>query len=240
MKTLILVRHARSSWSDPADMEDFDRPLHPRGLRDASVMAEKLVRCAPKVERIISSPALRAIETAKIFANVLGVPFEEIFQERRMYEAGVASLLNIIHGIDNRVETAVLLGHNPGMTDLYNQLVPDDCNNLPTSSVVVMELPVERWFDVKPYQQGELVELMFPRNKKEKRGVEMPDYRPRGVHGLRVWWHSHFRKIERFWFFAVLTLITLLILGALIYMQQSPSASASDSDVNIRESKQGF
>ena len=143
MKQLIIVRHAKSDWGNP-DLRDFDRPLNKRGKANAPEMAHRLVKKQIKPQLIVSSPALRALTTAKFFADTWQIPLEEIQQEPRIYEASENTLLNVINNFDNSYDQIAMFGHNPGLTDLVNYL-DGHIYEMPTCSVVILEFPFDDW-----------------------------------------------------------------------------------------------
>ena len=134
MKKLILLRHAKSSWKD-ASLDDFDRPLNRRGKKDAPKMAHKLAMRKIKIDLIISSPANRTNETAKIFANILGCESEIIFNDK-LYEASYKEILNVINLIDDKYQNVLLVCHNPGITNLVNYISDYFIENISTSGIV--------------------------------------------------------------------------------------------------------
>ena len=147
MKELILVRHAKSSWREPS-LDDHSRPLNKRGKRDAPEMGERLARRGCDPDLLISSSADRALETAKAIAGKLGYPGERIQVEECIYHARVDELLAAIRGVDASVETLMMIGHNPGFTDLANLLGPRDIFNMPTCAVLHLGLKSESWTEV--------------------------------------------------------------------------------------------
>jgi phosphohistidine phosphatase len=134
MKKLILLRHAKSSWKD-ASLDDFDRPLNRRGKKDAQLMAEKLAMRKIKIDLMISSPAKRTNETAKIFANILGYETEIIFNDK-LYEASYKEILEVINLVDEKYQNVLLVCHNPGITNLTNYISDHFIENIPTSGIV--------------------------------------------------------------------------------------------------------
>jgi len=145
MKTLYLIRHAKSSWKD-ITLDDFDRPLNQRGKKNAPFMGELLNKRGIKPDIIISSPAKRAKSTAEIIAQELGYTQEIVF-EPKIYESNLISLKNIIYSIDNKHNIAFLFGHNPCL----NIFVEDFCafyENIPTCGIVVLEFSCESWEDI--------------------------------------------------------------------------------------------
>lgn len=133
-KHLFVIRHAKSDWS--FDVSDFDRPLNARGFKNAPRMATRLAQYAIQPRQLISSPAKRAITTAQIFAEHLGLPVNAIQTDQRIYEALPNTLLQIINGLDNDVDSVAFFGHNPGLTLLINYLADENIYNLPTCGLV--------------------------------------------------------------------------------------------------------
>ena len=144
MKTLTIVRHAKSSWKHQ-DLSDRERPLNKRGERDAPIMARRVVDAGIRPSQIISSPAVRAWTTAKIFARELGYPAEFLQREDSLYLASLDNLLDVVAMQDAGFNHLMLFGHNPGLTDFVNYLVPGLTSNLPTAGVVTVSLTTEDW-----------------------------------------------------------------------------------------------
>ncbi|PXA03455.1 phosphoglycerate mutase [Coraliomargarita sinensis] len=151
MKHLTLIRHAKSSWSD-VSRGDFDRPLNARGLRDAPRMGAYLKKAKlPPVDRIVSSPALRARTTAELIAAALDVPNDSIVLEREIYAASLAALFTLVQGLNEANMHVVLVGHNPGFEQLAYALDPDfegDGEKFPTCGVAQMELGIDTWSEI--------------------------------------------------------------------------------------------
>ncbi|MGB4248084.1 MAG: histidine phosphatase family protein [Pseudohongiellaceae bacterium] len=162
MKTLYLLRHAKSSWASP-DVKDFDRPLNERGFDDAPEMALRLKERGVTIDLVVSSPALRAYTTATIFCDVLGIDVAKIVQDRQIYLAGSAKLLQLITLFDESADSAMLVAHNPALTDLANDLAHAGIDNIPTTGLVTLQLPVEHWFDAQA-GQAKLLSFDFPKN----------------------------------------------------------------------------
>lgn len=144
MKQLLLVRHAKSDWNTNAET-DFDRPLNKRGHKDAPVMAERLLEKHIVPQHIVSSPALRAITTAKYFAELYNIDEKLIQLEPSIYEAPVSNLLSVINKLDNKYNFVALFGHNPGITGLAVKLSDSSVYDLPTCGVVLIEFPFDDW-----------------------------------------------------------------------------------------------
>lgn len=147
MKTLILVRHAKSSWKD-ASLADRDRPLNKRGKRDAPEMGRRLAARGGAPDLIVSSPATRALATARIIAAAVGYPADRIREDERLYLANPAELLEAIRDLEDGYERVFVLGHNPGLTELVNGLSEPAVDNVPTCGVVELRLMVDRWADL--------------------------------------------------------------------------------------------
>jgi phosphohistidine phosphatase len=149
MRRLFLLRHAKAvPATDP--LTDSARPLAERGLRDARLIGERLRQHPVHPDLILSSPAVRALQTAEIVAATLDYAREEITLERRLYLAEPATLLAVIAAQSTENETLLVVGHNPGLTDLAHQLLPAfDVDDLPTCAVVGLEYDnVNGWAEV--------------------------------------------------------------------------------------------
>ncbi len=144
MKTLTIVRHGKSSWKDRG-LSDRERPLNKRGTRDAPVMAKRIVEAGVRPSLIISSPAIRAWTTAKVFAKEMGYPIEFLQREDGLYLASLDNLLDAVATQDPGFNNLMLFGHNPGLTDFANYLVPGLTNNLPTTGIVTVNLNCDDW-----------------------------------------------------------------------------------------------
>jgi phosphohistidine phosphatase len=139
MRRLLLLRHAKAvPATDP--LTDSARPLAERGLRDARRVGERLRQHELRPTLILSSPATRALQTAELVAAAMDYPREEIALERRLYLAEPGTLMTVIAGQSAATETLLVVGHNPGLTELAHQLLPAlDVDDLPTCAVVGLE-----------------------------------------------------------------------------------------------------
>jgi len=154
MKTLTLLRHAKSAWDDPV-ARDFDRPLNRKGRRAACLVGAEMRSRGFTFDRAIASPAARVVETLADVGEGYGAPIPAAF-DARIYLASVATLLEVIREIDDDAERLLLVGHNPGLERLAMLLTDDDGDGLrtkmaakyPTGTVAEISLPVERWRDV--------------------------------------------------------------------------------------------
>ena len=145
-KNLFLIRHAHAESNN--EIEDFDRKLTPRGLVDATEVSQRLLQHSRNTvfpELILSSPATRALNTAKLFAENLSMSFNKIQPENTIYEASMNTLLSLINHIDNKYSTVALFGHNPGISDLLNYLSHDSFGIMPTAGVVQLQFEIKNW-----------------------------------------------------------------------------------------------
>jgi phosphohistidine phosphatase len=164
MKILTLVRHAKSSWNHP-DLTDRQRPLNARGERDAPDMGQRIVAHGIRPSLIITSPAIRAWTTARIIASEIGYPTEFLQREDPLYLASLDDLLGAVVAQDVGFNSLMVVGHNPGLTEFANFLVPGLTNNLPTAGVVSVGIERDDW---NLYQQAKAELLVFDYPKLEK------------------------------------------------------------------------
>jgi phosphohistidine phosphatase len=144
VKQLILFRHAKSSWDD--DVADVDRALAGRGERDAPRMGKRLKARHARPELIVSSHAVRAQSTAELVAKALGIKRKEIRIERALYLASPDDILGVVAAQNDSLSCVMLVGHNPGLTELVNRLLPGlALDNLPTSGAVAIDLSTATW-----------------------------------------------------------------------------------------------
>ena len=161
-KTLYLVRHAKSSWSDPS-LSDRDRPLNKRGRRTAPDMGSRLALKGHQPDLIISSPAKRALMTAGIIAKELDYDKSEILTDESMYFSGDRGMLKMLEGVDDRYQRVMIVGHNPAMTSLMNNLVETSVYNMPTCAIAVIGYNMVSWSDLGS-ADGNLLDYDFPKN----------------------------------------------------------------------------
>jgi phosphohistidine phosphatase len=162
-KTLILVRHAKSSWADP-DLTDHDRPLNKRGIEDAPKMARRLAKRGERPDAIVTSSALRAFETARVFASKLDIAAGGLVVEPKIYGAGVDDLVDLVRGFDERLGSVLLVGHNPTLSELCHRLTGEELGELSTCSVVTLRVAPGEWASVGR-RKLELVDLDYPKKK---------------------------------------------------------------------------
>jgi phosphohistidine phosphatase len=161
MKTLTLVRHAKSSWKD-TNLSDRKRPLNKRGERDAPIMGRRIAEHGIRPSLIISSPATRAWTTAKIIAAEISYPIEFLQREDSLYLASLDEILDVIVAQDNGFNNLMVVGHNPGMTDFANFLSPGLTNNLPTTGVVSVQIEQDDW-NLYERPKAELIVHDYPK-----------------------------------------------------------------------------
>ncbi|HDL19633.1 MAG TPA: histidine phosphatase family protein [Bacteroidetes bacterium] len=147
MKRLYLVRHAKSSWDDPG-LHDSDRPLNKRGKRDAPFMGERLKKYHVVPDIIVSSPAKRALKTAKIIAKKINYPVKKIKTANIIYNGNSFDLLSFIRNTDEAVNEAMLFGHNPEITGLANYFSNKIIPNMPTCGILCVEFNTGSWKEV--------------------------------------------------------------------------------------------
>lgn len=164
MKTLTLVRHAKSSWDNP-ELRDRDRPLNKRGKRDAPEMGRRIAAAGIRPSLIISSPAARAWKTAKAIAAEIGYPQEFLQRENDLYLASLQTLLDVVAEQDTGFNNLMVVGHNPGMTDFANFLSPGLTSNVPTAGVVSVDVDRDDW-DLRGRPTTDLVLYDYPKKKR--------------------------------------------------------------------------
>lgn len=144
MKTLYLIRHAKSDRSDES-LSDFDRPLNKRGLDDAPFMGSILLKSGVRPDLILSSPALRAKTTAIAFAQALSYPPDSIRYDHALYASDVETILSLIRDVSPSVETLFVFGHNPEISECADLITDGDIDDIPTCGVVAMRLKNDSW-----------------------------------------------------------------------------------------------
>ena len=161
MKTLFILRHAKSSWDHPG-LSDFERPLNDRGVRTAPFMGELIKNKGLSPDVIISSPAVRAQTTAELVRESAGIA-SEIRLDDRIYEASPQNLIHVISEIDDTLNSAMLVGHNPGLEALIRHLT-GQLEPMPTAALAVIALNIDTWAEIKP-ASGTLAALYRPKDE---------------------------------------------------------------------------
>jgi len=162
MKTLLLVRHAKSSW-DQAGLSDFDRPLNERGKKDAPIMAKRVKEKGIELDHLMSSPAKRAKKTAKYFAEEFGFKKEDIKLVEALYGAIQPEFLQAIKEVNDKYKTVALFSHNPGITEFASSLTNVRVDEMPTCAVFAVQADCISW---KDFMEAEKSFLFFdyPKN----------------------------------------------------------------------------
>jgi len=160
MKTLFLIRHAKSSWGDTA-LPDEDRPLNDRGRRDAPKMGERLAKRDVKPDLILSSPAMRAVKTAEIIAKKLDYGRKDIVVDDRLYAVGADDLLDVIHKLSDKLDRVMLFGHNPELTELAHRL-SSKITHMPTCAVAEFTFDAKSWSKIGKVKPAK-VALDYPK-----------------------------------------------------------------------------
>jgi phosphohistidine phosphatase len=147
MKTLYLIRHAKSDWA-VANLPDFDRPLNNRGKRDAPFMGKQLKELGITPNAIICSPANRAKQTVKYICSEIDFPFNKVQFVDSIYNSSVENLALVLNNLSNKYNTVFLVGHNPGLTELSDYLTEDYLDNISTCGIVKIELEINDWKEI--------------------------------------------------------------------------------------------
>jgi len=161
MKTIILVRHGKSSWE--FDVRDQERPLKKRGVNDANKVSQEFKKIEYFPDLIISSPANRALSTCKIFMKNLDYPEKALLVSEKIYDFGGNSVLNLIKELDDGHQKIMIFGHNHAFTSISNLLGNNYIDNLPTSGLVMININIDSWKDL---ERGETQLTIFPRDLK--------------------------------------------------------------------------
>lgn len=144
MKTLLLIRHAKSGWGN-ASLSDFERTLDEKGKSDATMMAKKLIAKSLVIDAFVSSSAIRALQTATIFMDEYKAGEERLLLVPSLYEAPVKTFYNVINSLDDRDNTVALFAHNPGITDFANSLECSPVDNMPTCAICGLIIRTGYW-----------------------------------------------------------------------------------------------
>jgi len=161
LKNLFLTRHAKSSWNN-SGLADIDRPLNERGKKAAPFMGKLIVDKGEKPELLISSPANRALSTARAFGEVMGLVENDIIVNRAIYGAGAQQLLELVQNQDDLHKSIMLFGHNPTFTSFVNMLTGSNIMNVVTCGVVRIDFEYSSWTDID-FGSGRLVYYEYPK-----------------------------------------------------------------------------
>jgi phosphohistidine phosphatase len=167
VKTLYVIRHAKSSW-DATTLGDIERPLNDRGKRDAPRMAKRLKEKDIHPGLMISSPAKRAHATAKKIAKVLKYPKDAIKIEKKLYHGAEDAMLSVLNKLKDKHQSVMMFGHNPGLTDFVNSIMAEelDIDNVPTCGVVAFQFQAERW-DQITWGTGKMLFFDYPKSRED-------------------------------------------------------------------------
>ncbi len=160
MKTLYVLRHAKSSWDD-CSLSDFERPLNERGIKTAPLMGKEMKKNDFVPEIIVCSTAKRAEQTANLVKETAEFSAEIMFEEA-IYEASVTTLLHIVSRIEDEFYSALIVGHNPGFENLVRNLT-GKIEAMPTAGLAVIDLKIENWNEINA-ESGKLREFIRPKN----------------------------------------------------------------------------
>ena len=163
MKKLIIIRHCKSSWSD-LSLNDFDRPLNNRGVQDGNLMSKELSKKIDNVDLLISSSSKRTRLTADFFIKLIKINKISFIDD--LYHSSSENIINKLKKISNTHESIMLIGHNPGLTDLVNKLTSINLYNLPTCGVAIVNLNIKNWDLINNFSKYDLEWMKFPKQLK--------------------------------------------------------------------------
>ena len=162
MKTLLIIRHAKSSWS-VASLNDFDRSLNDRGKKDAPLMAQRLQDRKIMIDAFVSSPARRAKKTAELFCTAYHKNLNDIILISALYQATPEIFFDVVEQLNDDFNSVAIFSHNPGITEFVNQLAEDKAvNNMPTCSVFAIDITISKWKDFRKAKK-EFLLFDFPK-----------------------------------------------------------------------------
>lgn len=152
MKTLYIIRHAKSSWGD-FSLPDFERPLNERGKKDAPEMARRLLDKKINIDAFVSSPAKRAKKTCKLFIKAFDAKEEEMILVEALYNASAEMFFRVIEKMDDKINSIAVFSHNPGITDFVNKLCEEvRIDEMPTCGIFAIEAGIDSWKDFKAFE----------------------------------------------------------------------------------------
>lgn len=212
MKTLIIVRHGAFSHDSPT-VPDIGHPLNRRGRREAAEAAERFAELNIMPDLILTSPACRAEQTTKIYEKRLKLPPKNLRVERQIFEAEKAEILRIVHRLNDARDVVMLVGHNPGMTDLLHHLVDSDIEKMPSSSFAVVELAVDSWLQVS-FKHSKLIHYYAPEVKEVRLGW---------WRRFTFWRRQREQKVELFVVFLIGLLLILGIIALIVTNSIDPA-----------------
>ena len=163
MKTLLLIRHAKSGWND-ASLSDFDRTLTERGKSDAKMMAKRIKEQSIDIDFFVSSPAKRTRKTAKLFMKEFKKNEEEMLLISDLYEASVTDFYVTIENLEDTKNVVAVFAHNPGITEFVNSLECSPLYNMPTCAVFALKIKTNHWKEFHGAEK-QFVFFDYPKNQ---------------------------------------------------------------------------
>jgi phosphohistidine phosphatase len=155
------MRHAKSSWGEP-ELADFDRPLIEKGEMRTQKIVDFLLKKEVSIDLILSSPTVRALETAKIIARGLNLPGESLRLEKSIYDAETSHLHDLFYDLPEFVNHLMIIGHNPTVTRFSNEFIEKKMDSMPTSAVVCINFDTDDWCQINP-GNAKLKFLIYPK-----------------------------------------------------------------------------
>ncbi|OAB78963.1 SixA phosphatase family protein [Cochleicola gelatinilyticus] len=162
MKTLYMVRHAKSSWKH--DVGDHQRPLKGRGKRDGKLVSQYVAKNFEPPQKIVSSDANRALSTAHYFKDALNISEADFSTNSALYDFSGQQVMQIVKSLEDQQDRIMIVGHNHAFTSIANMLGNKYIDNVPTCGFVMIEFPVDSWKDITT---GKTVKTVFPRDLKK-------------------------------------------------------------------------
>jgi phosphohistidine phosphatase len=161
MKTLYMVRHAKSSWKH--DVKDHQRPLKTRGENDGKRVSEYIATKVPAPQRVISSDAVRALTTANYFKKSFAISDSDFTTNDDLYDFSGQNVMKIIKNLDNSLDRVMIVGHNHAFTSVANMLGNKYIENVPTCGFVMLQFETDNWSKIST---GKTIQTLFPRDLK--------------------------------------------------------------------------
>ena len=162
MKTLLIIRHAKSGWDD-ASLSDFDRTLTERGKSDAAMMAKRIKKSSIEIDAFVSSPAKRAKKTAKIFMKEYEKDEKQLSLAPSLYEASVKDFYDVVENLEDKYNVVALFSHNPGVTEFINSLECSPIYNMPACAVFALKIKTKHWKEFSEANK-EFLFFDYPKN----------------------------------------------------------------------------
>lgn len=164
MKTLYIIRHAKSDWDDP-ELHDIERPLADRGIKDARVMANLLKEKEIMPDLMLSSPALRAFSTCRIFSDMIGYDKSDMRVDAQLYFGNIADIIELLQAQSPEIASLCIFGHNPTFSNLAAALSPEFSGEMPTCSIVALQFDIERWGLLEP-ESAQFLWFEYPKKNR--------------------------------------------------------------------------